>query len=630
MKANEFHPGPRQAPPLRSRAGPAAASLAARDGAALGVAQARANAGPHATSLAQLKAVVAQRGCADCDRVKETLGGQPPVQRRERTPLPARGAGGPVQRVKKNVAVVEEMKGIFAGTVPFPRSAVTGHGLWKALKRKAFEGKQAEVLGIVDGWPEERLASFDSWDDAANAALMEWNGRQADRLRTPEEQLRRKRTFASLLSGGGEGGRTEEDLEDDERTAYNDALPDFLDEASQSTDMFRGMDEHEWDEHVPLPVRRRKRHKSGHTELPGDGVTYRTFTGGISPLPNAFVLGKLEPDYGPLLEKLVESIRVETAGEARPLTDRDLAGLFVRELDGENAFEDFSPALQARAHKVIAIMFFAEQSRHSIALLTAAAAFHAVASRGKAKRPGLVESFRTGSDAMRPLFAGTGGPNLMRGKMPAGDAEREAAETRRVRAALDLANYFRAEGAEGETQPEFIRRRVREMVLNVARHTGGVSSHLRGVHAAFGEAGDPLATLIHLGFVRHPMGGDENDCAIRTLYDQLRHHGQPVGGFKGFRDHVRVQPGVEDMGSMIDILNSGPALLAAVQSYYTDVLRLDAAPGLVIDVWAATGEGGLMEYQDVAQAPGDPRLVLTFYFNGVNHFDSLTGGPARI
>lgn len=48
---------------------------------ALGHAARRANAGPHASSLAQLRAVVAQRACADCETVKRTMGGGQPVQR---------------------------------------------------------------------------------------------------------------------------------------------------------------------------------------------------------------------------------------------------------------------------------------------------------------------------------------------------------------------------------------------------------------------------------------------------------------------------------------------------------------------------------------------------------------------
>jgi hypothetical protein len=36
-----------------------------------------------------------------------------------------------------------------------------------------------------------------------------------------------------------------------------------------------------------------------------------------------------------------------------------------------------------------------------------------------------------------------------------------------------------------------------------------------------------------------------------------------------------------------------------------------------------------MELQNVAQRAGGPGHVMTFYFNGVNHFDSLTGGLAR-
>ena len=61
-------------------AGPSAVADAGAS-SALGHAARRANAGPHASSLAQLRAVVAQRACADCETVKRTMGGGQPVQR---------------------------------------------------------------------------------------------------------------------------------------------------------------------------------------------------------------------------------------------------------------------------------------------------------------------------------------------------------------------------------------------------------------------------------------------------------------------------------------------------------------------------------------------------------------------
>ena len=67
----------------RSAAAPLARSHAPAADAepgALAQMRARANAGPHAASLVGLRGVVAQRACADCDRVRETMGGEP-VQR---------------------------------------------------------------------------------------------------------------------------------------------------------------------------------------------------------------------------------------------------------------------------------------------------------------------------------------------------------------------------------------------------------------------------------------------------------------------------------------------------------------------------------------------------------------------
>lgn len=71
---------------------------------------------------------------------------------------------------------------------------------------------------------------------------------------------------------------------------------------------------------------------------------------------------------------------------------------------------------------------------------------------------------------------------------------------------------------------------------------------------------------------------------------------------------------------MVDVLNQGPAVLAAVQAW------LDA------NVAAARGgglEGGLMEYRNVTRHAGAGERVLTIYYNGINHFESLRGGLAR-
>jgi hypothetical protein len=54
------------------------------DAAALGPLAQRANAGPHASSLAGLRSVVAQRECGDCEHVRLAMGGAEPVQRAAR------------------------------------------------------------------------------------------------------------------------------------------------------------------------------------------------------------------------------------------------------------------------------------------------------------------------------------------------------------------------------------------------------------------------------------------------------------------------------------------------------------------------------------------------------------------
>lgn len=133
--------------------------------------------------------------------------------------------------------------------------------------------------------------------------------------------------------------------------------------------------------------------------------------------------------------------------------------------------------------------------------------------------------------------------------------------------------------------------------------------------------------LGHLGFTRHPQPVDENDCAIETAYDQLtRVYGVAVGEFATFRNFVRKRAALR-FGTTIDLIANGQALLLAIQQFFTEKLGA-AAPSLVIDCWAAEG-GGLMEFQNVAQVPGGPGYILTFYYDGVSHFDSLTGTLAR-
>ncbi|MEM7092503.1 MAG: hypothetical protein AAF567_05840 [Actinomycetota bacterium] len=139
-----------------------------------------------------------------------------------------------------------------------------------------------------------------------------------------------------------------------------------------------------------------------------------------------------------------------------------------------------------------------------------------------------------------------------------------------------------------------------------------------------GDFQTSVERLSTLGFTRHPQPGDANDCAIHTLHHQLTTvHGLDVGDFAPFRDHVRTTAAFA-FGSMIDILNNGAALLTAAQSYLHG-RGVDA--NLTINVWSGTGDGGLFQFNDVAHSgtiDDATPYALLFYFNGVNHFDSLT------
>jgi hypothetical protein len=80
MKEARHQPAAAQRLERRAAAGPSGAADAGASSTLSQAAQ-RANAGPHASSLAQLQAVVAQRACADCETVRRTMGGGAPVQR---------------------------------------------------------------------------------------------------------------------------------------------------------------------------------------------------------------------------------------------------------------------------------------------------------------------------------------------------------------------------------------------------------------------------------------------------------------------------------------------------------------------------------------------------------------------
>jgi hypothetical protein len=251
------------------------------------------------------------------------------------------------------------------------------------------------------------------------------------------------------------------DLSPRSRRRLRGQLPELRHAASVATDPLA---------EVALGIRRRKLHKSGATVLPGATVRYRTYEGSISAWSNAFVVGKLENDYGPLLARLVQEIGRETGWAT---TDRGVARLFLEELGGADAFTGFSMETRRIAHKIVAIILFAELSRHSLNLVGAAAAFHAVASRPEgAIQPGLVESFMTGSRALRPLFAGKGGAKLSRGE-PSRDIPAGVAARREARAVLDLHNYFVDHRKPGETFGAFVERKTREITVALSAHAYG-------------------------------------------------------------------------------------------------------------------------------------------------------------
>ena len=554
----------------------------------------------------------------------------------------------------KDLPLFATLLAFFTRKAPFLGKTSRNHALYKALMRTGYRGHEAEILRILiemSGDGTDR--SYGTWLEAVDAANLERQLREAAKDRDPDAQKARKHKLSELTkaTGSHDDDLVEGSLTKKQRSALAEQVPIFRREASVATDLFdldvkdprtsgdasspkrKSRGDEEPDVSVPLGITRRKQHRRLQP-LAGKDVRYRTYKGSISPLANAFVLGTLEAEYGPLLRKLVAAIALETKDEKTPLTDAHVAQLFLDEFAGKDAFGIFAPAVQNMAHKVIVIVFFAEFSRGSLALVTAAAAIHAVANRPEGKtEPSLVAAFDTESRSMRPLFAGTGGAQLLRGGDKSGIADEEE---RLVRAGMDLTNYFRANQTKGEEVGAFIRRRTLEIASNLLPHTEQAKLAVRTpvplhlLKQVKRPRGTALETLVALGFTRRPQPGDENDCAIYTIHDQLTRRGVDVGLFAAFSTYVRDHAGLA-FGTMIDILGNGAQLLAAVQTYLTAVRHVAIAPTLVVDAWSATIGGGLLEFQDVATGPAaGPQMVLTFYFDGVNHFDALEGGLARL
>jgi hypothetical protein len=513
------------------------------------------------------------------------------------------------------------------------------HGLAIALRLKAFQGHEVALLTILQGWAADDVVgadrTFATWSAALMAANRQRAADQAAHDRTPEERERHRRRLDELLGGERErrGTLIEHLITGEDGSRYASVMPEFRRRASISTDLLNlELPEKKDADPLFLPVKRRKLHKEGQANLPGLKVGYRSYGGTISPKANAFVLGEGDQDYGPLLRDLVKRIGVESEGL---LTDRAVARLFLEELSGKDAFAVFSRDVQSIAHHIITILFFAEMSRGSIALVSAAAALHTVQSRPEDEaEPGLAESFDTDSTSMRPLFAGKGGAALVRGEVTKHIAPGERL-IREIRAYIDIFNYFQAHKREAEELGDFIQRRTLEMTTNLARNTlnpdlaGATATdvpfqYLRSVKPTRGSVAQTLAAL---GFTHRVQLGDENDCAIYSAYDQLTQRGIALGPVDAFIAHVRLQANFA-FGTMIDVLNNGPALLAAIQHFM--IANRIVAPALALDVWSATLDGGLMEFQNVTTAAGGaPPVVMTFYFNGLNQFDSLVGGLAR-
>lgn len=205
-----------------------------------------------------------------------------------------------------------------------------------------------------------------------------------------------------------------------------------------------------------------------------------------------------------------------------------------------------------------------------------------------------------------PTLAKAGGERFLEAALTGRAVPKEVAETYKVKDQLELV-------------------RTLEKRIGAARELFG---RLGEVHKSRGAAS--LDLLRGLNFAHAPMDGSGNDCAIQSAYHQLTTvHGLAVGDFVAFRDHVRTNAALA-FGTMIDLLGNGGVFLAAIQGYLNANVPAAAGGGLRIDIWSATGDGGLMQFQDVAVHAAGPVRTLTIYFNGVNHFDSIAGPLARL
>ena len=547
----------------------------------------------------------------------------------------------PVLRVRNTTISPDRLQAVIDAVTeadpPNHNKTIRKGAIYQATLAKHLMGRRADLLAVLHAWAGDEVDTADrqfrTWDEAMLAAVKHLHGSDAVKDLSPEELVERTRLFAAMSTiGVGKRLVRDEELATDERDNLRGSLPQLRRTASFATDLLGPGSS--------IGIERRKKHKlTGDTELETATVRYRTYSGTIGPKANAFVTGTLAGDYGPLLAELVTAIRIETAGA---VNERAVAGLFLTEFDGTDAFAGFSAPTQALAHKVITIMYYAEMSRHSVALVSAAAAFYAV-QQGLAT---MAEAFDTAHDELRALFAGEGGANLLRGLQPrlkrsdgsSVPMSPEVLKIREERGALDIRNLHANRRLEGESLDDFVRRSTLLYTSNLSRGTdrpsidlsalvGSLIPLLHQVKLATGT-NTALTTLTALGVVHHPMDGDDNECALNTIWDQLtRIHGLDLGGnIAEFRDFVRARAGFT-FGAMIDILNNGAALLHAVQLYL--ISKGVTAHGMVIDVWSATAQGHLMEFRDVAATPGAARLVLNFYFDGVNHFDSLSGGILR-
>jgi|GEM_PF-5736084 len=214
---------------------------------------------------------------------------------------------------------------------------------------------------------------------------------------------------------------------------------------------------------------------------------------------------------------------------------------------------------------------------------------------------------------------------LALGNIISGDVKKEARKKRRRSSKKDSDEEYSDSEDSDRTSSDLvvITRLARSIALDkqLSRYFTQLVRKRKG-------GADAVQILTELGFQHHAMPGTGLNCALYSIQHQLQQlYGIQITDFEEFAQFVRSRANLA-FGTMIDVLNNGAAVLDAVVAYLLHKNIITASIRLSLSAWSAVLGGGVMAFNNVATGNTDGALhQLTLYYNGVNHFDSLTGGP---